>query len=400
MEIPGERNFSDFLTAFEAFGKDNFTPPVFNTWVGLSVIAGALERKVWTEWNQSVRYYPNLFIMLVGLPGCGKTTAINRGVSLLTKLYDDGRRVNLLPTQATEAKMIELMGHSMKYTHRGKELSHSSGYYFASEASDSFKEIYGDITSTMTNFYDCPDFWEKATKKDGRLTINNACMNVLGGATFQYLNELVNQNNVMGGFASRLNYIICRDNPLRRNTYPVGDPVLNAGSLVYKQQLIQDLKHINNMVGDFGTTAEFREAWEDWDYSLQKEKIGLPEHLQSLAVRVGTSMHKLCMVLSASESADFIIKLSHFEKAKALLEGTRQELPRIFQEARANNVGTADGLQNALQVILSEGPLPRIEVARKLTLRGHDPVKVESSLKGYLSHGVVTSLPDGRIKLI
>lgn len=394
------RKFHNFLTAFEEFGKDNFTPPIFNTWTGISIIAGALERKVWLEWNQSLRYYPNLYVMLVGLPGSGKTTAINRGVSIMSELYKANRLVNFLPTQVTEAKLIELMGQKATFYYEGQPYTHCSGYYFASEASDSFKEIYGDITSTMTNFYDCPNFWEKATKKDGRLTIQNACFNILGGSTLQYLNELVNQNNVMGGFASRLNYVICRDNNVKRNSFPTENKQVAQAAMAYRDQLVSDLKRINEMIGPFSTTQEFREAWEEWDFKVQTEKKGQSEQMQSLAVRTGTSMHKLCMVLSAAESSDRVMKLPHFLQARTLLEQTQSELPKIFREARANNVGTADGLQNALCVVLAEGPVSKMELARKLSLRGFDPTKVDSALKSYIANGLISVLPDGKLKLL
>jgi hypothetical protein len=394
------RKFPNFLTAFEFFGKDNFTPPTFNTWVGLSIIAGALERKVWLEWNQSLRYYPNLYVMLVALPGAGKSTAINRGVELLEELYKENRLINFLPTQVTEAKLIELMGQKATFYFQGKPFNHCSAYYFASEASDSFKEIYGDITSTMTNFYDCPAFWEKATKKDGRLTIENACFNLLAGSTLQYLGELVNESNVMGGFASRINYIISREFHVRQNTFPVSLAEVDAMKQAYKADLVHDLKRINEMIGPFCTTAEFREAWQVWDYELQQKRQEMSsEKMQSLLVRQGTSMHKLCMVLSAAESSDMIMKLHHFEKAKELLDDTERQLPTIFREARANSTGTADGLKHALLLALGS-PLTRNELSRRLTLRGFDPGRVDGSISSFITNKTIEPQSDGRLKLL
>jgi len=177
-----ERECGDFLSAFEMFAADNFTPEIFNTWVGLSVIAGALERKVWLEWPPTLKYYPNIYVMLVAPPGQGKPTALNKGVSLLQELEKD-KKVTFLPSQVTEARLVELMGRKGHFLYQGVQQEHCSGYYFASEASDSLKEIYGDITSSMTNFYDCPDYWKKSTKKDGDLIVRNGCFNLLAFAS-------------------------------------------------------------------------------------------------------------------------------------------------------------------------------------------------------------------------
>lgn len=400
------RKFPDFLSAFERYGSDNFTPPIFNTWTGLSIVAGALERKVWLEWNQSLRYYPNLYVMLVALPGVGKSTAINRGVELLEELYRDNRRVNFLPTQVTEAKLIELMGQKSEFYYLGKPFQHCSAYYFASEASDSLKEIYGDITSTMTNFYDCPKLWEKATKKDGRLTIENACFNLLAGSTLQYLSILVNEGNVMGGFASRINYIISRETRVRQNTFPVNLQEVDDLKKAYKADLVEDLKRINEMIGPFSTTQEFREAWQEWDFEIQNRRAKMPsEKMQSLLVRQGTSMHKICMVLSASESSDRVMKLHHFEKAKILLEQTEKQLPGIFREARANNVSSsgvvADGIKNAIFLLLSnDRALPRFDLCKELYMKNFEPGKVEYSITEFVRTGVLETTAEGKLKLL
>src|SRR3974377_55752 len=51
------------------------SPPIFRLWCGIATVAGALERRVWVV-SAGKRVFPNLYTLLVGHPGTGKTQAI------------------------------------------------------------------------------------------------------------------------------------------------------------------------------------------------------------------------------------------------------------------------------------------------------------------------------------
>lgn len=398
---PGRKN-SDFLSAFEFYARDNFIPEIFNTWVGISIIAGALERKVWLEWNPTLRYYPNMYVMLVSAPGQGKSTALNKGFGLLRDLQKQNK-LHFLPSQVTEAKLIELMGRRGHFIHEGVSYEHVSAFYFASEASDSLKEIYGDITSTMTNLYDCPDFWQKATKKDGTMTIQNACFNILAGSTFDYLGKLISDSNIMGGFASRITYIISKDEFLRDTVFPSEANQLIQDTVgLARQNLAHDLSRINEMTGPFRSEPGFGAAWREWDQASQKRRMSFSsEKMKSLLVRQGTSMHKLCMILSASESSDRILKVRHLEKAAALLAATEVMLPQTFREARAQNNQSADGMRNAIMSIIERKVnITKRELNQALTVKGFEPKKITDTLVAYLANGTLAEAEDGKLKLL
>lgn len=394
------RRFPDFLSAFEDYSRDGFTPPLFNTWAGLSIIAGALERKVWLRWNDTLRFYPNVYVLLVSLPGAGKSTAVNRAVGLLEELYRDERRVNFLPSQVTEAKLISLMTQKGRFYYQGEEHFHCSAYYYASEASDSLKEIYGDITTTMTNLYDCPNFWQKATQKDGMITVENGCLNLLAGSTFNYLNKLVSEDNIGGGFASRLTYIVSRDESLKAMAFPENDLTGSRKGEEARANLVHDLKRINEMTGQFSSTPEFRAAWAEWDDQAQRRRLAIKsESLKTLLIRSRTTMIKLCMIMSASESSDRIMKLPHLEKAEKLLRVAENDLPNIFLESRAGNKSTSDGLRSSLIMQLSRGPIPKRQLASNLHGAGFEPQKIKTLIEFLISNGEL-ELQGDKVRLL
>lgn len=384
------RNFSCWLTAFEEYSNDAFVPTQFNTWTGLSCIAGALERKVWLPWSETFSYYPNIFVLLVSLPGVGKSTALNRGTSLLQEVVQRGNNLNILPSQVTEAKFIEKMSESTPFEYGPKIIKQSSGYYFASEASNSLKNVYGDFIACLTDFYDCPVLWEKATIKDGTTTLQNVCLNLLAGSTFDYLGKLITDDNIMGGFASRLIYVVQRDKLIRTQKFQAmaHDPQAQERSKEkqeFRKRLVEDLISIHKMIGPFSADAEFGAAWEKWYPEFEERRQSNPsEKMQSLLVRTNTNIFKVAMLLSAAESDDRILKLRHWERALALSEVNERELPAVFREAKSKDTSSQDGLIQAIFSVFEREKQLTIEALKmKLVMVGFDTNRVEATIRQF-----------------
>lgn len=380
-----KRNFPNWLEAFEEYSNDAFVPPQFNTWTGLSCIAGALERKVWLPWSPTFSYYPNIFVMLVSLPGVGKSTALTRGVSMLQDVVQRGNSLNLLPSQVTAAKFIELIGEGTPFEYGPKIIKQSAGYYFASEASNELTNIYGDFIASLTAFYDCPAVWEKATMKDGKVSLQNVCLNLLAGSTFDYLGKLITDENIMGGFASRLIYVVQRDKLIRNQKFgaqPIDNTEL-AHKREFRRKLIDDLISIHKMVGPFSADADFGAAWESWYPMFEEKRQSNPsEKMQSLLVRTNTNIFKVSMLLSAAESDDRILRLRHWEKALKLAEANEKELPTIFRQAKAMDTKSQDGLNQAIFLEFErKGPMTIEALKFALMSKGHDPGRIEATIK-------------------
>lgn len=396
-----KRNFENWLEAYRTYAKDGFTPEQFNQWSGLSVIAGALERKVWIPWSDTFSYYPNIFVLMVSLPGAGKSTAYNKAMGLLQAMNEREGKLNLIPSQVTEAKFVELMGNATPFDIGTRTHFQSSGFYGASEASNSLKNIYGDFIACLTDFYDCPPFWEKATKKDDRLTLRNVCLNLLAGSTFDYLGKLVTDENIMGGFASRLIYVVHREKLVRNQKFQLGGT--NAGEdtarLEYRKALIEDLAQIHKMVGPFSADKEFGQAWEQWYPVFEEKRQSNPsEKMQSLLVRTNTNVLKLSMLFSAARSNDRILTIEDWDNALTAIEPIEAEIPHIFREAKATDTKSQDGLNQAIFkefMIRPEQSLPDLKT--KLLYAGFDPRMIDNTVKQMTAqHQLKTTAVSGR----
>lgn len=388
---------TDFISAYCNYADNGFIPPQFNVWSALSIVAGALERRVWLPWDAEFSFFPNIYVLLVSLPGDGKSVALNRAVGMLQEVSRKTGTLNLLPTQVTEAKFIELMGHGRSFTERTstREVIHrqNAGYYSASEASNSLKNVYGDFISCLTDFYDCPPTWSRATKKDGKtLQLTNVCMNLLAGSTFDYLGKLVSDENIQGGFASRLIYVVSRNKEVKPQEFQLGGihEKETAERKLYKEALIEDLTHISTMTGPMHANDDFGAAWEKWYYKFEQERRALDsEKLQSLMARVNTNLLKVSMLISAAESDSRELTLAHWERATELVLPVYEQVPMIFRQARANSSDKSPAnAASAIMDLAERCPGIKREMLRSsLIARGSNSHVIEQTINALINMG-------------
>jgi hypothetical protein len=353
------RNFPNFFDAYQEYFGDSFVPPQFQQWACLSIVAAALERKVWLPWSDSWSCYPNIYVLLVSGPGEGKTQALSNAVDLLEDANRKlGGTVNVLPNQATEAAFIKLLGMGRSFQMGTKIVFQNAAFYRAAEASASLRNIYGEFLACLTDLYDCPNKWARATIKDGikPIELKNICMNLLAASTFDYLGELVNDKNIMGGFASRLLYILSQKREVTAQRFQNGGQTeaIKKEREVYRAALVEDLCSIHRMMGSMQADDEFKAAWESWYVEFEtKRRAYQSEKLQSLLVRTNLHMLKVSQILSACESDDRILRKRHWDQALALVEPAMANVPMIFRESRAAQVDGPGKIKNIPHAIIN-----------------------------------------------
>ena len=74
---------------------------VFRRWTAITAIAAVLEQKVWL--TTSDKLYPNLYTILVGHPGVGKTRTIMAGRKFLVELPE----FHIAPTSMKMASLVD-----------------------------------------------------------------------------------------------------------------------------------------------------------------------------------------------------------------------------------------------------------------------------------------------------
>lgn len=379
------RQFPDFLSAYASYSVDNFCPDSFHFWTGVSIVAGALERKVWV--NQSGRLtYPNLYVFLIANPGEGKTTASDLGVNdFLRELRssNETQAISLLPAQMTDAFFAAKMAHSSKFIYNGEEHTHCSHFLYVSEAENSLKELSGggELTAALTDFYDCPKKWVKGTIGNGEVHSQNLCCNALVGCTFAYLGQLIPESKIMGGFASRILYVAHNDLKIRKVSWEVSSRSLEA-----KRKLIADLQSINNLTGQFSVAPEFGAAFEAWFPTHDAARRAMSsERMQAFQARKPTNLLKLAMICCVSESGDMVLRQEHWDRALSLVEQTEKNLPLILDAAAS--VKDQSGANLIVLRSAQRRRCSRVELIAKLSQKGMGFVQAAETVDGMVNIG-------------
>lgn len=350
MQQESKRNFPNFLDAYFAYSQDNFCPDVFHRWIGFSILAAAVQRKISLK-DGKIYHVPNIYTMLVSHPATGKSTAIERGVELLEGMKKEfNPDFRIIPNQTTEPAFIDMMK-IVEYYGVGEgnriQIPHSSGFFYASEASASaLQNTCGDFVASLTAFYDCPKFFRKKLKGErDEVSIENSCMNVLAGSTFNYLKNLVDEVSVMGGFASRLIYVVENKRKIRKKKW--GE--VNESDAEIKAKLIADLAHINKLAGPMKPTPEFIAKVEEWQPKFDQYLQSLnSEKMESIMGRKGTNLIKIAMLLSISESDDLVVTGKHFDQAEKIIEEVTKDNHSVISSAIMGNVDS----QTAINLII------------------------------------------------
>ncbi len=351
------RNFPDFLTSYREYAKDNWCPDRFHYWSGISIVAAALERKVWfvQQIEPKVIHYPNLYIMLVAAPGDGKSVSATRAIKILREVTGPEGNVNFVPTQITHAALMLAMGTTKRFFVGPQEYKQSAAYFFAEEASNSLGEIKGggDIFPLFTQAYDCGDEITKGTIIRGlNEKVKFPCMNVLACSTFDHLTGMLTNGGILGGFVSRFTFVTSREK-IVRNPRIMDDEEAERTEDPRVGMLIQDLQEIYQLTGRFVPDKGYREVFAKFFPENDRRRHAKDsEKEQAIIARKGNAVIKLSMILSVSESSELTLKQKHWERALELVNSLEDGYEKIVEISHQNN--TQDGLDAAILNCVSQ----------------------------------------------
>jgi hypothetical protein len=405
------RNFADFLRAYCEYAGNQYAPAHFTKWTGLSILAGALERKVWiAEGNYS--NYPNLFVLLVSGPGIGKSSAIRQGVPLLYGVQAENNNFKILEGVTTAAGLREKM--SIFDCVPGKLDVFSSIYLVGREGSDSPLKNHGDDFRSMAcSMYDCEERYQ-FTLKDKAFDIVQPVMNMLVGTTFDFLGSVIDHNSVFGGLASRFTYVIEKDNQLKGSFFGEGLSVMGEGMVNGKEQtaehvqmkerLIQDLVQIHRLNGPFRVERNVIRICEEWNEGFKTDFNEMEsERMRSLMIRKKTLFKKILMLLSVSGGNDLIIREEHAERAKELVDSVTKDNPYILSQSATVDVEGQRGTTQFLAQTIKRrgGKLPKRILQGIALAHGNDTDRLTKTLDYMIGSGWVNyDSSSGMIELL
>lgn len=310
---------SEFLEATDHISS----PALFRKWAAIAAVAGALERKVWFRSAGSITY-PNLYIVLVGPPGVGKTEAIFRVRDLWSALNTH----NVAPLSVTKASLVDALDKGLRHVSRPQEVPASVSFNSVLVASDELGVLLPSydlaMMNTLQHLYDCKAYTETRRGREHEIQIKNSHINLLAGCTPSYLNAVLPEGAWDQGFTARTIFVYSGD--------AVRVPLFDEKTAPDSEwkHLARGLKTISNYYGKVTFTpeaAQRAQAWADADCPPK------PEHprLIHYSTRRILQMLKLAVVASASEGDSLMIKGHHIGRAIDWLVEVEFFMPDIFK---------------------------------------------------------------------
>ena len=325
------RELSDWLTKYLEYTENSESPISYHTWCGLSVIAGALQRRVYLKWGLGRVIYPNLYVVLVGPSGrTRKGVAIGIAKDFLKKI--PGITVTPESSSGRQAMIMAMKRAIVNFQDPsdGKIKFHCSVTAFSEELSVFLGQ--GDIAylSNLTDWYDSKDDWEYETVGRGKDSLQGLCLNLMGGTAPDWIQSMIPQEALGGGFTSRIIFVV---EEVKRKIIPKYIPTQEE--LEMQEVLQRDLERISQLAGEITFTEDAEKLYIDW-YIDQDKKLsaGLPAvpdtRFAGYCERRATHLQKLMILCSASRCDDLKISAADFNRALSLLHMAELNMPKTF----------------------------------------------------------------------
>jgi hypothetical protein len=322
------RELNNWLDAYLEYTRETESPTSYHTWCGLSVIAGALQRKVYLKWGLGQIIYPNLYVVLIGPSGkTRKGVALGIAKDLLKQV--PGVTVAPESSSGKQSTILVMKRAGMDFIDPsdGRTRRHCSVTAFSEELSVFLGQ--GDIAylSSLTDWYDSKDDWEYETVGRGKDSIKGVCLNLVGGTAPDWIQSMIPHEAVGGGFTSRVIFIV---EEVKGKIVP--EPTMTEREYQLQEMLVRDLERISKLVGEISMSPNAKRAYVDWYIAQSKSETPAVDdpRFAGYNERRATHIKKLMLVCCAARDDSLCIEEADFHRSLILLEKAEQKMGRTF----------------------------------------------------------------------
>ena len=315
------RKLPDWISSYLACVQNTEPPETYHLWSAISTIAAVLQRKCRLDWG-TLKFYPNMYIVLVGPPAARKGTAMN----LAKPLLDEMQIKTAAEAITREALIRELKNaNDTIISDDGKMFFHSSLTIWSQELTVFLGYQNQQLMSDLTDWYDCRNQWTYRTKNMGTDEIIGVYVNLFGATTPDLIRSTMPLDAIGGGLTSRMIFVF-EENKGKVCPYPA----LSAEEQNTMDELIYDLARIHMLSGQFRTNEAFLEKWLEW-YPWQEANPPFRDpRFEGYMERRANHVMKLSMICNASRTDSMIVTEKDLERAIEIIIMTEKKMPLTF----------------------------------------------------------------------
>jgi hypothetical protein len=324
-----KRENHDWLTEFVAATQWGEAPAYFYFWVGVGTIAAALRRKVWVPMG-TFHWYPNLYILLVAPPGViQKSSTADLG---LVHLLKNVPGIHFGPSTLTWQALYDAFAEVGEEIDIDKDrtITQHALVINSSEFGITLNPKDTEMVDQLVHIWDGREMF-KRTRKDGVLIIPTPCINMIACTTPAWIAENMPRYLIGGGLTSRMIFVY-GEQKARYIAYPFKHMPLD-----YKERqgrLVRDLERIASLVGEYTLTPEaikWGTEWYENFHRVESKKLD-PTLIGGYIARKQTLVHKVAMVLSASQGDSMLITLEDLHRAEQCVSELEKNMPMVYSK--------------------------------------------------------------------
>lgn len=311
------RNLSDWIDSYLEWTSDDEPEEIYRLWSAISGIAACLQRKCYVRKTSRLIFYPNFYIALTGPSGTRKTTAIapihefltDLGVELAATVTSKEKLIGALEKLVTKTSSEIDQGES-RFDIDQPVFPHASLTAISSELMVFFPQKDEGFVGYLLDLFDCrPDF-KYDTYKRGEQVVENVFFNLIGGITFDKLKRRMTDEVIGSGLFGR--FILVYAPSIGKL---VADPKETRENKKVRALLIDDLREILMLHGQFEPTKDWKALYEDWYENRINHTKFAGTMLDGYSERRGSYIHKLSMISSASRGSSKLLTVEDYERS-------------------------------------------------------------------------------------
>ena len=340
-----------YLRDYELYSSGNKSPALFHMWSGISTIASLLSRRVWTQ-QGFFSVFPNLYIILVGDPACGKSHSLNFARTLVREFPD----VVIAPDSVTKEALTMAMAGTEKHPSpclksfmwNGQKEDYCQISIFSNEIVTLLGTEPIKMVEFLTDAWDQKSF-EVRTKNQGTDIIIGPAINILGCLTPQITSNLLKAQIISGGFSRRCVFVNTPESGIA-----VPRPKFTDEQKAAFARLKERGKFLTEVCGEFKWTTEAEEWFDAWFYEKEEKMKSIVEApvKQYMGSKDGMLL-KVAMCVALSEQDELVLTAPILKAALSFLDVAEEFLPKVFEGTGRNELAPilhriADFVTNSL----------------------------------------------------
>ena len=322
----------DLITDFIAFTGDDSSPEIFRKWSAISMVAAALERRVWVHTGKKVTF-PNLYVLLVGAPGAGKSV-INKARTLMYKAELLGTKdaaFMLSPDSMTPAALTDSILDSKKsyLPPKGPAYEYCALYIPAEEFSILMPQYDMHFVGVLNGIWNNPEFPHVERRRYGKppiIEIPFPVLNILGGVQPAFIASTFPEETWTTGLGRRCMMVYHGDRQ------PLRDPFATTeGIEALETPILERLAALATWFGGIHWTPEAKGEFQQWWLGGASP---LPTHSKLLAYNENRAMNIMKLAgVSVASRGERSMKIApiDFQRARAWMLEAEALMPDIFR---------------------------------------------------------------------